>query len=66
MIVTRFTMPEIEFLRNNCAFTKDESLLFELRLQEYTLEDCAEKMHCSLSTVKRISKRVNNKIVKVC
>lgn len=66
MIITRFTKPEIDYLIENCAFTKDERLLFELRAQENTLEDCAEKMHLSLSTVKRISRRVNNKIIKIC
>ena len=29
MIITRFTKPEIDYLIENCAFTKDERLLFE-------------------------------------
>lgn len=66
MNITEFTVPELEYFRNTCNFTKDERKLFEYRVQEYTLEDCAELMCVSLSTAKRISRKVNNKIIKVC
>ena len=66
MNVTVFTLPEINHFRNFCNFTQCESELFELRLKEKTLEECAELMHVSISTAKRISKRVNSKIIKVC
>ena len=66
MNVTMFTLPEIEHFRKYCNFTQDESALFELRIKEKTLEECAELLHVSISTAKRISKRVNNKIIKVC
>ena len=46
--------------------TPDEERLFRLRCQERTLEYCAEKMNVSISTAKRLSRRVNNKIIKVC
>lgn len=49
-----------------CNFTPDEERLFRLRCKEYTLEYCAEQMNVSISTVKRLSRRVNSKIIKVC
>lgn len=66
MNITRFTLPELEYFRNTCNFTKEERKLFEYRVNEYSLEDCAEFMCVSLSTAKRISRRVNNKIMRVC
>lgn len=36
------------------------------KCKEYTLEYCAEQMNVSISTAKRLSRRVNNKIIKVC
>ena len=66
MNVNVFTVPELNYFRENCNFTKDERMLFEYRIQEYSLEMCAEMMNISVSTVQRISRRVNNKIIKVC
>lgn len=66
MIITRFTKPELDYFREYCNFTKDELQLFEYRAQEYSLEYCAELMNVSVSTIKRISSRVNNKIIRVC
>lgn len=66
MNVNSFTLPELNYFRETCNFTRDERTLFEYRVDEKTLEECAELMHVSISTAKRISKRVNNKIIKVC
>lgn len=40
--------------------------LYGFSTKEYTLEYCAEQMNVSISTAKRLSRRVNNKIIKVC
>jgi DNA-binding CsgD family transcriptional regulator len=56
------TLSEADYLQAVCNFTKDENTLFELRLQDCTLEECAERMNISIPTVKRISQRVNAKI----
>ena len=48
-------MSEADYLQAVCNFTKDENTLFELRLQDISLEEC-------VPTVKRISQRVNAKI----
>lgn len=66
MNINSFTVPELNYFREYCNFTKDERMLFEYRVQEYSLEMCAELMNVSVSTVKRISQRVNKKIVRVC
>lgn len=66
MKIYDFTVPELEFFREKCNFTKEELELFEYRAKNLSLELCAEIMNISLSTAKRISRRVNNKIIKVC
>lgn len=62
MQIRDLTMSEADYLQAVCNFTKDENILFELRLQDVPLEECAERMNISVPTVKRISQRVNKKI----
>ena len=57
-------MSEADYLQAVCNFTKEENTLFELRLQDIPLEECAERMNISVPTVKRISQRVNKKVEK--
>lgn len=64
MQIRDFTQSEADYLQAVCNFTKDENTLFELRLQDVPLEECAERMNISVPTVKRISQRVNAKINK--
>lgn len=64
MQIRDFTQSEADYLQAVCNFTKDENTLFELRLQDIPLEECAERMNISVPTVKRISQRVNAKINK--
>lgn len=60
-----FTLPELNYFRKYCNFTLDELTLFDYRAENYSLEQCAEFMNVSVSTVKRISRKVNGKITKV-
>lgn len=62
MQIRDLTMSEADYLQAVCNFTKDENTLFELRLQDVPLEECAERMNISIPTVKRFSQRVNKKI----
>ena len=62
MQIHDLTRSEADYLQAVCNFTKDENTLFELRLSETSLEDCAERMNISVPTAKRISRRVNAKI----
>jgi DNA-directed RNA polymerase specialized sigma subunit len=45
-----------------CNFTPDEEKLFELRLRDVSLEDCAEIMTMSTASISRLHKRVLEKI----
>lgn len=48
-----------------CNFTNDESEFFHYSSHGHTQEEIAEMMNVSVSTIKRISKRVKNKIHKI-
>lgn len=65
MKICGFTEFELNYFRKYCNFTPDERTLFEYRSREYPLERCAELMNVSVSTVKRMSRRVNSKIIRV-
>lgn len=60
-----FTKHEINKLIEYCNFTVQERQLFLLRNDEHSLEECAELMNVSESTIYRINKRMKNKIIKV-
>ena len=62
MQIRDFTRSEADLLQAVCNFTKEENTLFELRLSDIPLEECAERMNISVPTAKRISQRVNAKI----
>ena len=64
MQIRDLTLPEADYLEAVCNFTKEEERLFELRLHDVSLEECAEILNVSVPTVKRISARVNAKIKK--
>lgn len=65
MKIYDFTQPELDYFRNKCNFTDDESTIFEYRSKCVTIEECAERMNISVSTAKRLSRRVNGKIIRV-
>lgn len=62
MKICDFTQTEADYLQAVCNFTAEENALFELRLKDIPLEECAERMNISVPTVKRISQRVNKKV----
>ena len=66
MKIYDFTIPELNYFREYCNFTSDERTLFEYRARNIPLEQCAELMNVSVSTIKRLSRKVNNKIIRVC
>lgn len=65
MKISDFTVPELRVLVQECNFTKDEIVLFNLRARDITLEECAEIMNMSVSSIKRISQHVGWKIERV-
>lgn len=66
MKVYDFTVPELNYFRTYCNFTDKARALFEYRAKNYPLEYCAELMNVSVSTAKRLSRKVNNKIIRLC
>lgn len=60
--ISDFTKREIGYFLENCNFTSRERQLFLLRNEEKSLEECAEIMNVSNSTVSRVSRKMNNKI----
>lgn len=64
-IIPEFTKDEQDYIKKHANFMDDELQLFELRNKRYTYEYCAEKMDMGVSTVKKVSKRTMNKIMKV-
>lgn len=66
MKIYDFTVPELNYFREYCNFTEEERILFDYRSKNIPLETCAEIMNVSLSTIKRMNKKIQNKIIKVC
>lgn len=62
MQIRDFTQTEADYLETVCNFTPDENTLFQLRLKDISLEDCAERMNRSVDSVKQLSRKVNAKI----
>lgn len=66
MKIYDFTVPELNYFREYCNFTEEERMLFDYRSKNIPLETCAEIMNVSISTIKRMNKKIQNKIIKVC
>ncbi len=65
MIISDFTKPELDLFRSNCNFVGCEKDIFDLRSQGVPLETIAESLNLSVDGAKRISQKVNKKIVRV-
>lgn len=65
MIISDFTMPELNYYRNTCNFVGNELKVFDLRSQGVPLEEIAEHLDMSVEGIKKISRKVNNKISRV-
>lgn len=64
-IIPDFTKPELDYIIENANFTTQEKMLFTMRNNERSMEECAELLNVGDSTAKRINKRMMNKIMKV-
>ena len=65
MVVSNFTVPELDRFREQCNFIGCERDVFEYRSKGIPLEEIAELLNMSVTHIGRISQRVNNKIKKV-
>lgn len=60
-----FTQPEIDYLVEKCNFVGNEKELFLLRATGSTLEEIAEVLNLSYDYTKKVSQKVNKKIIRV-
>nr|DAR86724.1 MAG TPA: ECF sigma factor [Caudoviricetes sp.] len=65
MVISDFTKPELDYLRENCNFVNLEIDLFERRSQGDTLETIADDLNISIDYARKLSQKVNKKIIKV-
>ena len=65
MKIADFTVPELDYFRENCNFVGDELIVFELRSSGIQLDEIADFLSVSTDTVKKISRKINSKIIKV-
>lgn len=65
MKIPDFTKPELDYIIKMANLTKREEELLWLRNNEHSLEECAEIMDYSMSTISRLNKRLKNKIIKI-
>lgn len=64
MKMCSLTKREIEYCIEECNFTEPEEDLFLMRCKDIPLERCAENMNISISTVKRLSRKMKDKVFK--
>lgn len=65
MIISDFTTPELDFFRDKCNFVNLEVELFERRAKGIPLEQIADELGISSDYARKLSQRVNRKIIKV-
>ena len=65
MVISDFTVPELNYLRDNCNFVGDEIYLFEARSRGVPLERIAEDLNMAPSTARALSCKVNKKIKRI-
>ena len=63
MIIKDYTEVELNYFRDNCNFVGCEKDVFELRCRGIPLEQVAEHVNMSVDGVKKVSRKVNKKIV---
>ena len=65
MIISDFTEPELQYLRDKCNFVNLEVTIFEQRARGIPLEQIAEEIHISYDYARKLSSRVNKKIIRI-
>lgn len=65
MKICDFTKRELDYIRQESNFTNDEMALFNMRANNIPLEECAERMNLSVSTIYRLHKKVKIKVEKL-
>lgn len=64
-IIPDFVQEEIDYIIAKANFTSDEKTLFILRNNQHSIQECAEIMDYSISTINRRMKGIYRKMNKV-
>lgn len=64
MNIKDFTEGEIEYLLSRCNFVNEEKPLFLMRARGIPIERIAEELEMSYSNARKLSQKVNKKIIK--
>lgn len=65
LIISDNLLPQLQYYREFCNFTPNERELFDYRASGCTLEDCCDLLNMDISSVKRLSRKVNKKMIAV-
>lgn len=65
MRIPDFVQSEIDKIIRLGNLTERERELLELRNRELSIEECSDRMNCSVSTVNRVNKSLKRKIQKI-
>jgi len=65
MILYDFTTPELKYFEEHCNFVGMEKIVFDLRSQGKSLEQIAYLLDLSIDKTKKLSQKINRKILKV-
>ena len=65
MKIKKFTKPELDYFREQCNFVDYEVTMFEMRAKGHPIEEIAEVLNISPEHAYRISRQVNDKIIRV-
>ncbi len=65
MQIYDFVEKELQYFRDSCNFTPDESTYFELRAKGLSNVQIAMEMYVSESKVSKLARKVKSKILRV-
>lgn len=65
MLIRDFVESELQYFRNECNFTEQEMIYFNLRAKDKSNVQIALEMNVSEAQVSKLAKRVKTKILKV-
>lgn len=65
MHINDFVEWELEKLRNECNFDKEQLEFFNLRAKNIPIEQIAELMNISVGKANKLSRKVKDKIIRV-
>ena len=65
MKICDFTVPELNYFREQCNFTPDELTYFNLKATDMSMIEIAMQMNVSEAKVSVLARKVKNKMIRV-